>query len=69
VRGDTLRILRGWETPIALAPFYRDGFRAGTAGIIRFVRDVRGKVTGFVLWAGRVRHLRFERVTATERPR
>ena len=65
--GDTLRILRGWETPITLAPFYQDGFRAGSAGVIRFVRDSRGKVTGFVLWAGRVRHLRFERYTASSR--
>lgn len=24
-------------------------------------RDARGRITGFVLWAGRVRHLRFER--------
>ena len=68
VSGDTLRILRGWEAPVALTPFYQDGFRAGSAGVIRFVRDSRGKVTGFVLWAGRVRHLRFERVTTKERP-
>jgi hypothetical protein len=65
--GDTLRILRGWETPITLAPLYQDGFRAGNAGVIRFVRDSRAKVTGFVLWAGRVRHLRFERYTASSR--
>jgi len=44
-----------------LTPLYRDGFRAGGQGLIRFVRDGRGRVTGFVLWAGRVRHLRFER--------
>jgi CubicO group peptidase (beta-lactamase class C family) len=67
IRGDTLRILRGWETPIPLAPFYQDGFRAGNAGVIRFVRDSRGKVTGFVLWTGRVRHLRFERNTESSR--
>ncbi|HLB55386.1 MAG TPA: serine hydrolase domain-containing protein [Gemmatimonadales bacterium] len=59
--GDTLRLERGWRAPVVLTPLYRDGFRAGGQGLIRFVRDGRGRVTGFVLWAGRVRHLRFER--------
>ena len=59
---DTLRLDRGWQAAIPLTPLYRDGFVAGDAGNIRFVRDRRGRVTGFVLWAGRVRHLRFDRV-------
>ena len=59
---DTLRLDRGWQASIPLTPLYQDGFVAGGAGNIRFVRDRRGRVTGFVLWAGRVRHLRFERV-------
>ena len=59
--GDTLRLERGWRGPIVLRSLYQDGFRAGGQGVIRFVRDGRGRVTGFVLWAGRVRHLRFER--------
>jgi CubicO group peptidase (beta-lactamase class C family) len=62
VRSDTLRIARGWQPPIALRPLYKDGFVAGEQGLIRFLRDGRARVTGFVLWAGRVRHLRFERV-------
>ena len=62
VKGDTLRLERGWEPPIAFRPLYRDGFFAGGAGLVRFERDRRGRVTGFVLWAGRVRHLRFEKV-------
>jgi len=61
VRGDTLQIVRGWQPPIPLRPLYKDGFSAGDQGLIRFLRDGRGRVTGFVLWAGRVRHLRFER--------
>lgn len=67
VRGDTLRLERGWQDPIRLVPLYRDGFSAGETGLIRFERDrgVSGRVTGFVLWAGRVRHLRFQRVTGT----
>ena len=61
-RRDTLQIARAWQPPIPLRPLYRDGFSAGDEGLIRFLRDGRGRVTGFVLWAGRVRHLRFERV-------
>ena len=61
-RRDTLQIARAWQPPIPLRPLYRDGFSAGDQGLIRFLRDGRGRVTGFVLWAGRVRHLRFERV-------
>src|ERR1051325_6699225 len=60
VRGDTLRIVRTWQPPIPLLPLYKDGFYSDL-GLIRFLRDGRGRVTGFVLWAGRVRHLRFER--------
>lgn len=61
MRGDTLQVARAWQTPIPLRPLYKDGFSAGEEGLIRFLRDGRGRVTGFVLWAGRVRHLRFER--------
>ncbi len=61
-RGDTLRLERDWQDPIRLRPLYRDGFYAGGAGMIRFERDARGRVSGFVLWAGRVRHLRFQRL-------
>jgi CubicO group peptidase (beta-lactamase class C family) len=61
-RGDTLRLERDWQDPIRLRPLYRDGFYAGGAGLIRFERDPRGRVSGFVLWAGRVRHLRFQRI-------
>jgi len=44
-----------------LEPSYKDGFtRGGT--VIDVVRDARGRITGFVLEAGRVRHLRFTRV-------
>jgi hypothetical protein len=40
---------------------YRDGFGSGV-GAIRFTRDPGGRITGFLLSAGRVRHIRFERV-------
>ncbi|MEJ7812340.1 MAG: serine hydrolase domain-containing protein [Gemmatimonadaceae bacterium] len=44
-----------------LEPTYKDGFtRGGT--VIDVERDAKGRVAGFVLEAGRVRHLRFTRV-------
>mgnify|MGYP002779651517 FL=1 len=43
-----------------LEPTYRDGFvRGGT--VIDVVRDRRGRVAGYAVEAGRVRHLRFTR--------
>ncbi|HET9274689.1 MAG TPA: serine hydrolase, partial [Gemmatimonadales bacterium] len=58
---DTLRILRGWRGAQDLVPVYRDGFALGSSDL-RFTRDPAGRITGFVVWSGRVRRLRFERV-------
>jgi CubicO group peptidase (beta-lactamase class C family) len=44
-----------------LEPTYKDGFTRG-GSVIDVVRDPKGRITGFVLEAGRVRHLRFTRV-------
>jgi len=44
-----------------LEPTYKDGFVRG-GNVIDVQRDARGRVTGFVVEAGRVRHLRFTRV-------
>jgi hypothetical protein len=44
-----------------LEPSYKDGFTRG-ATVIDVQRDAKGRITGFVLEAGRVRHLRFTRV-------
>ncbi len=63
VTRDTLRLERGWQDAQKLVPVYRDGFLfLGSGEIARFERDRRGRITGLVLYAGRVRHLRFERV-------
>jgi len=44
-----------------LEPAYKDGFtRGGT--VIDVQRDAKGRITGFWVEAGRVRHLRFTRV-------
>ncbi|HYC50327.1 MAG TPA: serine hydrolase domain-containing protein [Gemmatimonadaceae bacterium] len=45
----------------ALEPTYKDGFVSGGT-VIDVVRDSRGRITGYVVQAGRVRNLRFSRV-------
>jgi CubicO group peptidase (beta-lactamase class C family) len=62
VERDTLRLLRSWRPALALTPLHDDGFRLDGASRVRFLRGPDGAVTGFVIWAGRVRHLRFERI-------
>jgi CubicO group peptidase (beta-lactamase class C family) len=44
-----------------LEPTYADGFLRGGA-VIDMTRDSRGRITGYVVQAGRVRNLRFTRV-------
>jgi CubicO group peptidase (beta-lactamase class C family) len=44
-----------------LEPMYKDGFTRG-GNEIDVQRDARGRIAGFVIEAGRVRHLRFTRV-------
>jgi len=44
-----------------LEPSYRDGFTRG-GNVIDVVRDARGRITGYTVESGRVRHLRFTRV-------
>lgn len=45
---------------LRLSPMYRDGFTSA-GRTVRFVRDATGRVTGFLVFAGRVRGVRFER--------
>ena len=59
---DTLRLERDWQEPVPLRPLFRDGFSIPGSDIARFERDRRGRITGFVLYAGRVRHHRFTAV-------
>ena len=44
-----------------LEPSYKDGFTRG-GSVIDVQRDARGRITGFVVQAGRVRNLKFTRV-------
>jgi CubicO group peptidase (beta-lactamase class C family) len=56
----TLVLSRRRSAEQRLTPVYADGF-AGGIGNIRFTRDSAGKVTGFLLTSGRIRHIRFDR--------
>jgi CubicO group peptidase (beta-lactamase class C family) len=44
-----------------LEPSYKDGFTRGD-NVIDMQRDAKGRITGYIVEAGRVRHLRFTRV-------
>lgn len=46
---------------VIMRPIYADAFR-GPIGVTEFTRDASGRITGFVVNAGRVRGLRFDRV-------
>ncbi len=51
----------GYRPLGVLEPSYKDGFtRSGS--VIDVVRDGKGRITGYLVEAGRVRHLRFTRV-------
>jgi hypothetical protein len=62
-RGDSLVLTRRPYQEFDLRPVYADDFQSGGGlGSLRFVRDARGKVTGFSFYAGRVLDVRFTRL-------
>lgn len=56
-----LVVSAGYRRLGVLEPTYRDGFTRGGA-VIDVIRDKKGKITGYLVESGRVRHLRFTRV-------
>ena len=58
VEGGTLKVRFRPAMRFALVPVYEDAFE-GEGDIVRFTRGPDGGVTGFLVYAGRVRHLRF----------
>ena len=56
-----LVVYAGYRRLGGLEPSYRDGFTRG-GSVIDVVRDRKGRITGFLVEAGRVRHLRFTRL-------
>lgn len=61
VKDGALRLERLKVQPAQLAPLVVDTF-SSPPGIIRFVRDGTGRVTGFVLDGGRIRGMRFAKI-------
>lgn len=45
-----------------LEPAYKDGFTRGGGTVVDVQRDAKGRITGYLIEAGRVRHLRFARL-------
>jgi hypothetical protein len=56
-----LVVYAGYRRLGILEPTYKDGFTRGTS-VIDVVRDAKGRITGYTVEAGRVRHLRFTRL-------
>jgi len=56
-----LVVYAGYRRLGVLEPSYQDGFTRG-GSVIDVTRDKRGRITGFTLESGRVRHLRFTRL-------
>ncbi|MDP2915110.1 MAG: serine hydrolase domain-containing protein [Candidatus Aminicenantes bacterium] len=58
VEGGALKVRFRPAMRFTLAPIYEDAFE-GDENVLRFTRGPSGGVTGFLVYAGRVRHLRF----------
>ena len=67
LKKDRLVLERLKATPAELDPLVADTF-SSQAGVIKFTRDARGRVTGFVLEAGRIRGMKFWKDTRSARP-
>ncbi len=67
LKDGVLRLERSKNRPAVAEPLVADAFGV-PPGIIRFVRDSAGKVTGFTLEAGRVQGLKFWKDTRPARP-
>jgi CubicO group peptidase (beta-lactamase class C family) len=63
VRDGNLQVIRPDGAALTLTPLGEDRFRLDGGGILEFVRD-GARITAFVLDAGRVRGLRFQRESA-----
>jgi hypothetical protein len=62
VEAGQLKMRRRPGDILAATPRYRDAYDVDEIGTVRFMRDASGKVTGFGIFAGRVRDVRFKRV-------
>ena len=56
-----LAVYAGYRRLGILEPSYKDGFTRG-GSMINVMRDKKGRITGYLIESGRVRHLRFTRL-------
>ena len=61
-----LQLARTKQRPSPVDPLFKDSFRT-QPGVMQFTRDSTGRVTGFLLEGGRVRHLKFWKDTSAPR--
>ena len=66
VKNGGLQLFRTKLPAVAIDPMFKDGFRS-PSGVIQFSRDPAGRVSGFLLEGGRVRHLKFWKDTSPPR--
>jgi CubicO group peptidase (beta-lactamase class C family) len=59
VKGDKLALAVNWQEPSVLTPTIRDEFKGAEGTAIVFRRDAAGHITGFDVFAGRVRNIAF----------
>lgn len=59
VKDGKLTLRRRPDPALTLEPTYKDGFVSRGSMFYRFTRDKRGRVDGFTISGGRVRHLKF----------
>jgi len=58
--GGKLTLTRKKNDPLTLEPAFEDAFTTGPFfGLARFERDREGRITGFRLFAGRIRNFQF----------
>jgi len=61
VKDGKLLLRMNWQEPASLEPTVRDEFRGPNGETLVFRRDSKGQVTGFDVFAGRVRNISFAR--------
>jgi hypothetical protein len=67
IKDGRLQLVRTKLRPAAIDPIVKDSFRSPN-GVMQFSRDPAGRVSGFLLQGGRVRHLKFWKDTSAPRP-
>lgn len=64
VHEGAFRLERSKMRPSPMVPLVKDTFRS-QPGVVQFTRDPEGRVAGFVLQGGRVKHVKFWKQSAT----